>query len=232
MSTTAKQLFQLQETELAIEANAQAQTRINAQLGESQEVLKTRARLAAEQKRAGDLANQQKTAEWEVEDLTTKIKNIERKLYSGSISNAKELSNLQTEANDFKKMRSGLEDRVLELMEETEQARKNLAAIGGELARLEAQWRNQQKQLTAELEQLKASHAALESKKQAQLPQTDAGAVAVYRELRKRKGIAVARIEQGTCLGCRITLPNSDLQQARGGGLVKCSSCGRILYLP
>jgi len=35
----------------------------------------------------------------------------------------------------------------------------------------------------------------------------------------------------GICQGCRITLPNTDLQRARGGGVVRCSSCGRIIFL-
>ena len=228
----ARDLYQLQEIELALEANEQAQTKISNQLGESQEVNKARAKLAAEQKHIEELGKQQKSAEWEIDDLTTKIKAIEKKLYDGKITNSKELSNFQTEAEDFKKKRSGFEDKVLDLMEQTEAARKSLDAINSEIIRLVAQWQSQQRQLMGELEQLKANRATLDSKKQVLVPQIDANAVGIYRELRKRKGTAIARIEQGTCQGCRITLPNSDLQQAKGGGLVKCSSCSRILFLP
>ena len=228
----ARDLYQLQEIELALEANEQAQTKISNQLGESQEVLKARTKLATEQKHIEELGKQQKSAEWEIDDLTTKIKAIEKKLYDGKITNSKELSNFQTEAEDFKKKRSGFEDKVLDLMEQVDLSRKNLDGINNDIARLVAQWQSQQKQLTGEMEQLKANRAILDSKKQALVPQIDANAVGIYRELRKRKGTAIARIEQGTCLGCRITLPNSDLQQAKGGGLVKCSSCSRILFLP
>lgn len=228
----ARDLYQLQEIELALEANEQAQTKISSQLGESQEVNKARAKLAAEQKHIEELGKQQKSAEWEIDDLTTKIKAIEKKLYDGKITNSKELSNFQTEAEDFKKKRSVFEDKVLDLMEQAEAARKSLDAINSEIIRLVAQWQSQQRQLMGELEQLKANRATLDSKKQALVPQIDANAVGIYRELRKRKGTAIARIEQGTCQGCRITLPNSDLQQAKGGGLVKCSSCSRILFLP
>ncbi len=228
----ARDLYQLQEIELALEANEQAQTKISNQLGESQEVNKARAKLAAEQKHIEELGKQQKSAEWEIDDLAAKIKAIEKKLYDGKIFNAKELSNLQTEAEDFKKRRSVFEDKVLDLMEQAEVSRKSLDGINNDVARLVVQWQSQQIQLKGELEQLKANRATLDSKKQALVPQIDANAVGIYRELRKRKGTAIARIEQGTCLGCRITLPNSDLQQAKGGGLVKCSSCSRILFLP
>ena len=233
MSTIARQLFQLQELELALEANEQSQMKIGAQLGESQEVVKARGRLSAAQKHIEELAKQQKSTEWEIEDLTVKIKAIEKKLYDGKIFNPKELGSLQTEAEDFKKRRSGLEDRALELMEQMDAARKSLSTLTEELARQEAQWQNEQKQFNRDLEQLKTNHVDLDARKQTLLAQIDAAAIGTYRDLRKRKGgIAVARIEQGTCQGCRITLPNSDLQQAKGSGLVRCNSCGRILYLP
>lgn len=228
----AKDLYQLQEIELAIEINEQSQKKISSQLGDSQEVLKARAKLNTEQKHIEEQEKQQKSAEWEIDDLTTKIKNIEKKLYDGKITNAKELSNLQAESEDFKKKRSGLEDRVLDIMEKTELAGKNADDLTSEITELTAKWQSQQKQLSGELEQLKTDQTNLDSRRQALLSQLDTAAVEIYRDLRKRKGTAIARIEQGTCLGCRITLPNSDLQQAKGGGLVKCSSCSRILYLP
>ncbi len=228
----ARDLYQLQETDLALEANEQSQVKISSQIGESKEVNNTRARLVVEQKHVEELSKTQKSAEWEIDDLTAKIKAIEKKLYDGKIFNPKELGSLQTEAEDFKKKRSGLEDKVLDLMDQTDEARKKVNSINQDVAGLVAQWQNQQKQLNDDLEQLKTRHAALENKRQSQLTLIDATALEIYRELRKRKGTAVARIEQGTCLGCRITLPNSDLQQAKSGRLVKCSSCGRILYLP
>jgi len=233
MSTTARQLFQLQECDLALEANEQSRVKITAQLGENQEVVKARAKLAAEQKHIEELAKQQKTTEWEVDDLTVKIKAVEKKLYDGKIFNPRELSGLQADAGDIRKRRSALEDKVLELMEESDAARAKITTLAAELVRIEADWQSRQKKLTADMEQLKAARTDFEGRRQALLAQIEASAVEVYRDLRKRKGgIAVARVEQGTCQGCRIALPNSDLQQAKGSGLVRCSSCGRILYLP
>jgi predicted nucleic acid-binding Zn-ribbon protein len=128
-------------------------------------------------------------------------------------------------------MRSGLEDKALELMDQSELTRKTITIDKEELTKLETQWQAQQKQLSAELEQLKTVHIELESKQQQLTALIEAGTVSTYQELRKRKGLAVAKVEQGICQGCRITLPNTDLQQAKGGGLVRCSSCGRIIFL-
>jgi predicted nucleic acid-binding Zn-ribbon protein len=227
----AKDLYRLQEFDLALEANNQAQKRVSGQIGESQVVLKARIKLAEEQKNLETLTAQQKSTEWEIEDLTSKIKDTEKKLYGGKIFNSKELSSLQQETDELKKRRSTLEDKSLGLMDQLEQTRKAINGSKEELSKMEIQWQSQQKQFVVELLQLKASQTVLESNRQQITVLLDADTLFTYQELRKRKGVAVAKVEQGICQGCRITLPNTDLQRAKGGGVVRCSSCGRIIFL-
>jgi predicted nucleic acid-binding Zn-ribbon protein len=227
----ARDLYQLQGVDTALEANLQAQKKVSAQIGESQLVLKAKAKLDEELKNLERLAAQQKSTEWEIDDLTAKIKDTEKKLYGGKIFNSKELGSLQQETDELKKRRSGLEDKSLGLMDELEALRKAIDFSKEELAKLQAQWQAQQKQFVVELMQLKAAQAVHETNRQQITALIDAEALATYQELRKRKGVAVAKVEQGICQGCRITLPNTDLQRAKGGGVVRCSSCGRIIFL-
>ena len=227
----ARDLYSLQEVDLALEANDQEQKRVSGQIGESQIVLKAKAKLAEEQNNMGKFTSQQKSIEWEIDDLTVKIKDTEKKLYGGKIFNSKELSSLQQETDDLKKRRSVLEDKSLGLMDDLELTTKAIASSKDELAKLEIEWQAQQKQLMVELLQLKASQTVLESNRQQITALLDGDTLFTYQELRKRKGLAVAKVEQGICQGCRITLPNTDLQRAKGGGVVRCSSCGRIIFL-
>jgi uncharacterized protein len=227
----AKDLYQLQEVDLAFEANLQTQKRVSGQIGESLVVMKAREKLVEEQKNLERLTAQQKSTEWEIDDLSAKIKETEKKLYGGRIFNSKELSSLQQETDDLKKRRSGFEDKSLELMDQLEILRKTIENSKSELATLETQWKEQQKQLVVELMQLKAAQVVLESNRKQLSGLFDAETLEIYQELRKRKGVAVAKVEQGICHGCRITLPNTDLQRAKGGGVVRCSSCGRIIFL-
>lgn len=227
----ARDLFQLQEIDVALDANSQAQARVSAQIGESQAVLDARKKLADAQKKLEDLNKEQKSTEWEIEDLTTKIKTIDKKLYGGKVTSSKELSNLQQEMDDLKKRRSGFEDKALGLMDDVESTRQNIAASTDELVKLEARWHEQQKQLTAEMEQLKAKRLELQASHSRLAALIEKQALATYQELRKRKGTAVAKVERGTCQGCRIVLSQSELQQAKGGGLVRCGSCGRVIFL-
>ena len=229
--SVANQLYQLQEIDLAIDSNEQALSQIASQLGESKTVVRVQAELALENQHLEDLRHQQHSAEWEIDDLVAKSTIAEDKLYSGEIKNPKELTSLQQEVDGMRARRSQLEDRALVIMEQVELAMASLASKGSELKTLEAEWRSQQQQLSVEMEQLKTMLSELNHKRQLLIAKIDPQAVEVYSELKKQKGTAAAKVEQGICCGCRISLPTTELQRARSGSLVRCSSCGRILFL-
>ena len=227
----ARQLYRLQEVELGLESSEKAIKQLVSQLGESEALVRTRSILADEQKRLEELKRQQHSLEWEVDDITTKLKTTEDKLYSGRIGNPKELSGLEQEARLLKNRRHQLEDKDLEIMEQVEQVAKAVADLESEYQEVEAGWRNQQQGFSAQLEQLEETVAELKQRRESLCAEIEPPAIEIYREIKKKKGTGVARVEQGICQGCRISLPVSELQQARGNNLVRCSSCGRILFL-
>ena len=230
--TIARQLYQLQEFDLEIESDEQAMNQMVNQLGENQAVVNAQQGLASEQKQLDELTRRQRSAEEEIDDLANKLKAVEAQLYGGKINNPKELSNLQHEVDLLKARRDRIENGALEIMDQAELVGAGVAKAIGELKKLETEWGNQQKQLSADIEVLKSKVDELNRKRQTMATEIDAQALEVYDKLRKQRGQAVARVEQGVCRGCRISLPFSDLQQVRSGNLVKCSSCGRILYQP
>jgi len=229
--STVKQLYQLQEVDLEVESTEQSLSRIASQLGQSQAVVETRSKLVLEQQRLEELSRQQHSVEWEIDDLTNKLTGTEEELFSGRIRIPKELANLQHEIDGLKARRDQLEDRALETMDQVEFATGGVATLNSDLKALETEWQSQQQQLSAQLEQLKTVLSDLEHKRQLLAAEIDPQAVEVYQELKERKGTGVAKVEQGICRGCRISLPITELQQTRSGNLVRCSSCGRILFL-
>ena len=230
--TIARQLYQLQEFDLEIESDEQAMNQMVSQLGENQAVVSAQQNLASEQKQFDELMYRQRSAEREIDDLANKLKTAEEQLYGGKINNPKELSNLKHEVDLLKAKRDQIESGALEIMDRAEMVEAGVAEAGSELKKLETEWGNQQQQLSADIEALKSKLAELSRKRQTMATEIEAPALEVYDKLRKRRGQAVARVEQGICHGCRISLPFSDLQQVRSGNLVQCSSCGRILYQP
>jgi predicted nucleic acid-binding Zn-ribbon protein len=229
--SVAKHLYELQEVDLELEGTEQALRRITGQLGEGSSVVKARDNLASESLRLEELKRQQHSLEWEIDDVGAKLTSLEEELYSGRIKNPKELANLQQEASGLKARRSELEDRALDIMGQVEATVAGVASMSSELEVLEAEWRGQQQRLEDEMERLKAMASDLKYKRELLSNQVEPQVVEFYDELKKQKGTAVATVEQGVCQGCRISLSNAELQRARSGGLMQCSSCGRILFL-
>jgi len=226
-----RQLNRLQEVDLELESDERTLSQIVRQIGESEAITRARAELASMRQQLEELKRQQHAKEWEIEDLTNKIAPAEEKLYSGRITNPKELANLQHEVEAFKVQRSQIENKALEIMEQVEQVEASIATANSELGKLEAEWQDQQRQLSRDMEQVKATLADLRHKQQLLSAGIEPQTVELYHQLRKQKGTGVARVEQGVCSGCRISLSTAKLQQVRSGSLVQCSNCGRIMYL-
>jgi len=229
--SVVSQLFQLQEVDLELESNEQAHKRISGQIGDSKAVIETQTKLAEESKLLEEIIQQQHSVEWDIDDITGKLASVEEKLYSGRVGNPKELTDLQNEANQLKARRVQLEDKDLEIMEQVEAATSSQTALENELKKLEAEWRRQQKEFSAELERLKGVISSLKERRQSLAAEIEPQAVEIYQGLKKQRGTAVAKVEQGMCQGCRIMLPVNEFREARTGSMVRCGSCGRVLFL-
>jgi len=229
--TVLRQLYQLQELDQALESSIKALEQVKSQIGQSREVLGVKDKLASERKRLEELEKKQHSTEWEIDDFKTKIAGVEESLYSGRITNPKELSSLQHEVEGLKSRCNQLEDKTLELMEQVEQTETDVSGLETKLKTLEVEWSGEQERLSGEAEKLKSAISDFENKRELLLADIDAEAVGIYQDLKKQKGQAVAKVAQGICGGCRISLSVSELQRVRSGSLIQCSSCGRILFL-
>ncbi|MBE0415879.1 MAG: hypothetical protein IBX36_04990 [Dehalococcoidia bacterium] len=228
-----RQLYELQEVDLEIEAKREAFSLVTSRLGESEALAEARISLAKDEEHLAELQRNQRLGEWEVDDLQAKAALLEEKLYGGSVKIPKELASLQEQVENLKRKRRAQEDKLLDIMAEVEMMQKGLTIKKGELARCEENWRNEQASLSREQAELSAALATLEQKRRGLISRTDAASLELYETLRvRRQGRAVAKVEQGMCQGCRIALPMSEVQRARmDQELVQCSSCERILYV-
>ena len=227
-----RQLFKLQELDTEIEQKEQTLQLKQAQLGNRDTLNAVQNQLAAEQSKLEDYRHQHREAEAEVADLLAKIAEIEGQLYSGKITNPKELSSLQHESSTMKAWDDKLEEKTLAIIYRVEGAERIVGRATDELEKLEEDWRRQQQQLSQDIEQLNSNLEDLHQKRWEQAEQIDKATVTLYEKIRKQKNTAVTRVEQGICRACRISLSASALQRARSGQPIQCGTCGRILYIP
>jgi predicted nucleic acid-binding Zn-ribbon protein len=173
----------------------------------------------------------QRRLEHEIDSLSQKATAEERRLYDGSIANAKELGSLQHEVENLRRRRSEREDELLEVLEQLEgleatarereatatALRARLEDVGGDAAREIAS-------LTDELRARREERAAL-------LPAFDDELVELYEDVRaQKKGIGAAALVDGVCQGCHEKLSAMELDKLRRAeGVKRCEYCRRIL---
>lgn len=227
----AKALFDLQSIDLQIDAATERLALVESQLGESPTILAAHQALEERHHHHGQLERQLRTLEHQADDLAAKVAAEEVKLYGGTVRNPKELASLQEEVDQLKGRRREIEDQALDIMSQVEAEEHITSQEATALAAEEEAWAESQQQLREEQAQLQSRLQAWQQERQAQAAQIappDMGAYQMIRESRGGRG--AVRIEQGRCGGCRISLSISDLQRTRSHDLVRCSSCGRILY--
>jgi predicted nucleic acid-binding Zn-ribbon protein len=228
-----KRLYDLQQLDFRLEKTAETLSRVEHQLNHNEALEKAKSDLEAIQKDQAALQEKQRVAEYAVDDLQAKLKPIQQKLLSGSVSNPKELGAMQQQANQLKSHVRQEEDKVLDIMAQAEALQNAAAAKAADVDGIEQEWAGKRNQLQAEQADLMATLESDRLMKDEILGQIDPTHLQLYERLRQKKqGSAVAKIEQGRCQGCKITIPVSELSQARAGELVQCSSCSRVLCVP
>lgn len=231
LTTQFADLWKLQEIDSALDARRASLEDAEARRGESEDLIAARVR--DEELRAALHRAQaaQKNIEIEADDLKAKIAPQETKLYSGTIKNPKELSDLQADIAQLKRHLSAVEDRDLEALTAVEAAEAEARASGAELAALESAWQVEQAELTVRVASLGEEIAAYELQRNELAAGVEPALVLTYDRLRlAHQGRGAARLDRNLCLGCRISLPTNIVNRARAGStLVQCPNCERIL---
>lgn len=178
------------------------------------------------------LQAQHKDKTLELNTLNNKAKDSENRLYSGKVTNPKELSDLQNEIAGLGRRRDGLEEEILELMLGIEDAEAAKEAAETAVAKLESNWEQQAGSLKTEQNELALRlHKLIEQRKE-HLTTVQPAALREYDELYKKKGgVAVAKMRVNKCLSCQITSSDQKVRQAKSGQIAHCGGCGRIIYV-
>lgn len=199
----------------------------------AEQVAEVDGRLATVDGRRGELSRSQQRLEDEIASLTERANQAEKQLYSGSVSNPRELQALQDDIASIRRRISQIEDDELEIMELSE-------PVDAQRAELEAE----RGRLTAETDRLTGALAAAEAEIAEELSavnaERDEAAAGVPEELwaeydllrSQLGGIAVARLVGTTCQGCHLQLSAVEVDRIRKLGadeIVHCEECGRLL---
>lgn len=183
--------------------------------------------------RRGQVADRQSRLEEEVGFLDHRIADIERRLYSGTVSAPRELQAMAAEVDSLKARRSSLEDEVLTAMEEGEPLAHETMTLEGERDRLDAEAGQVRHALVRAEAAVDAEIAGEEAERAGAVQGVPADLLRRYEGLRaKLGGVGAARLVGSSCSGCHLTLPAAEVARIKReppDALVLCDQCGRIL---
>ena len=176
------------------------------------------------------LSKEHRRVDGELSDQQELVKKYQTQLMQ--VKNQQQYAAAWKEIDSTRKQVKELEDAELKTMGEIEGLQNDLKqrqdASGDLKSRWDAAheaWQHSLGDLRAEVEKLKQSVAAVESK----LP--DRLKSEFHQIFKQRQGIAVARIINDSCSACRTRIRPALFQQLKRGELVRCEGCHRILYL-
>ena len=228
----SKTLYQLQQFDSELDKSSRRILEIE-QLIKDRDDLNKAINLQAEAKVVlNEKQKQQKLAENTVVDQNLKIDQNQKKLYSGAVTNHKELEDLQLESSSLQKYHSVLEERLLETMLETDQALSSFNKSTSLVEELTRTKTISDSILIEERLALEMNISETQKKKDIFLNKNEMPDLEVYQSLRKTlKGIAVSEMISNSCSSCGSSIPSAIAQEARSPkNLASCPTCKRILF--
>ncbi|MHB8625488.1 MAG: zinc ribbon domain-containing protein [Aggregatilineales bacterium] len=224
-------LYRLQTIDLALAKGRARLKAIEDTLGQNAGVAAARTALTTVETQLAQWQTRARDLSLEIDSLIEKRDAAEKRLYSGIITNPKEMTDLQREIEALQRQRVKLDDDRAEAELEIEQIESNRHTAQDTLAQVEAAFAQSQAGLIAEKAQLTAEQATNIRRRQEAIAPIPPATLVRYDDLRaKKRGIAVALLKDGSCTVCGVEQTTVLSQQVRiGQQLILCHSCGRIL---
>jgi predicted nucleic acid-binding Zn-ribbon protein len=223
-------LYQLQQTDDAIREGKKRLAKVVRLQTESKELIEAQGRVRVAESELQKWRARYNDLNLELSGLNGKAKRSEDRLYSGTVTNPKELSDLQQELDSLGRRREILEDELLEAMIMLEEVQEEDSEASASYERIQAHWELDQASLDEEKTELIHKLGQLDADRRRLVSMIEAGSLVAYENASRRVGaLAVVPLENGRCRGCLVKVPANLARRAEDGKLVNCDNCGRIL---
>ncbi len=182
---------------------------------------------------AGDLELDQAKADQDVEQVRDRVKRDQYLLDSGSIGDPKQLQSIQQELQSLARRQGDLEDVELGIMERVEGARAAVVVLTSDRDAVAAERQALSDSVTDQLADIAHDRAIVAAERAALAGEMPAELLGLYDKVRAdHGGVGAAPLHRGTCQGCRLQLPPTDIEAIRAApadAVIRCEECRRIL---
>lgn len=224
-------LIELQKIELRIDKYKEKMEELPRRLHELNEELKSgREMLKEEEQRNEQLQHIKREKEKELEEENERVKKMEARLKQ--IKTNRQYQALLKEIAENKSFIQKLEEDLLKIMGEAEEAQRRLDS-------LKAEWLKKQEEMEKEIQGIKKEMKEIEKLLKEETNQKDKLISHIRSDILKkfnlirsrRNGIAIVPTRNGACGGCYIDIPPQLFNEIlKNGSLITCPNCHRILF--
>ncbi len=197
--------------------------------GIKQEIARLEERVASYSASIADMGRARGEATQDARQLSTQVEKSREKL--GRARNEREQNAASREVEELRRLHKDREEEMGKLTMLEAQAQKSKEEAEAELAQKHEQLASMVESTTgklAEAERARDEKLVLRKDAAAKLPKN---VLSRYDTIRRRKGVAIAATETGTCLACQMAIPPQLFQRIlRGDAMELCPHCQRILY--
>ncbi len=181
----------------------------------------------------GDLEHDQVRADHDVEQVRERMTRDRQLMDSGTIGDPKQLQSLQSELDSLTRRQSDLEDIELEIMERVEGARAAVAQLTNERDELARECEAVASTVHDQHADIDDERRIVEGERAAIATDIPADLLGLYDKIRAdHGGLGAAPLHRGTCEGCRLKLPPTEIEALRVAppdAVIRCEECRRIL---
>lgn len=180
----------------------------------------TKSLLVKQKDRENDLAAKEET-----------IKKCEVQLYQ--IKNNRDYKAMQHEIEGYRADKSVLEDRILAVLDEVEEKKKEIVKNKALLAEEEKKLNAEREKMKTELKEIEAKLSTLNTQRSEQASKIDKQILNKYERILKGKdGLAMVPVREDACGGCHLNLPPQVINEINmKKDFIFCESCARILFI-
>lgn len=164
--------------------------------------------------------------------LTFQLKETEKNLYNGTVTDLKQLNYMVEESENLKDLINELELEIILLMEDIDGMRSEIFNIEDKYNQIKAkfedstdEYNNMTEEYRNKIRQEMECIYRVTSK-------IDANLYKKYTILKDKKVFAIAKVEGNRCNGCNMIMPTYLVDNLKSDEeLQYCENCGRILYM-
>lgn len=224
-------LYQLQMLEASLDKSKLRIDEITAQIEDDEAVRAAKDTYDAREKDYHQAEAALTDLELEIESLKKKIADNNQLLYSGKITNPKELQDRENELESLDRRQTRLESDRMEAIEKRQVTEQAYDDADQALKATQANAQSQNADLEKEKDKLQRQIRKWLKERKQLLPSIPDDMLKTYRQLKpKKRGVAVARLDGDACSVCRVAQNHMIVQQVKqNSGIVLCNNCSRIL---